>query len=242
MDLAGGSIDAGTDNVTLTPNTIGTLIDLGGADVLSGTPLTLGLTDAELDRITAEVLRIGDANAGGITISAAIAPAGTDTLHLISGGGIEETAPGLTVANLAVEAGDMVSLYHNNYVQTLAIHTPTATANFRNNGDLAVGRWTGSRDRGGGWQTQLNVVDGDLTIQDTTAPIDVDSQGVVAFYLPTAATQLKVDSGAHIQTRRAGPNYITADRMEWSGTMDSGPGGGCVFVRPKTIEVSNLVR
>ncbi len=47
--LSTPSVDAGANTVILRPSTAGTRIDLGGADVLTGSPLTLGLTDAELD-------------------------------------------------------------------------------------------------------------------------------------------------------------------------------------------------
>ncbi len=82
------SVNAGSNAVVLRPHTAGTRIDLGGADVLSGTPLTLGLTDAELDRIIAGTLTIGDAASGPITISAAINRPSATNVHLISGGGI----------------------------------------------------------------------------------------------------------------------------------------------------------
>ena len=50
----------------------------------------LELSDEELDQITASRLQIGDTGIGPITISSAIDPAGTDTLHLISGGSVTQ--------------------------------------------------------------------------------------------------------------------------------------------------------
>ncbi|HET6572574.1 MAG TPA: hypothetical protein VFG68_03150, partial [Fimbriiglobus sp.] len=57
-----GTVNAGGGTVTLTPFTAGNTIDLGGADAAG----TLGLTDAELDRVTAGLLRVGDVAAGAI--------------------------------------------------------------------------------------------------------------------------------------------------------------------------------
>ncbi|MGD9856654.1 MAG: tandem-95 repeat protein [Planctomycetaceae bacterium] len=54
--------------VAIKPQTAGTRINLGGGDVLSGSPKTLGLGDEELDRIAAATLRIGDATSGTITV------------------------------------------------------------------------------------------------------------------------------------------------------------------------------
>lgn len=93
ITLVGDSIDidssaavnAGANTATLKPRTAtGTLgINLGGADV---TASTLGLTDAELDRITAGTLLIGNGTAGTITISAAISRGTSTDLQLITGG------------------------------------------------------------------------------------------------------------------------------------------------------------
>ena len=67
---AGAGVIAGSGTVTLRPYNPGTLINLGGADGVN----TLGLTDAELDAISAGVLRIGDASAGDISFTAALTP------------------------------------------------------------------------------------------------------------------------------------------------------------------------
>jgi mucin-19 len=85
---APASINSGTGTTTIRPRTTGTLINLGGADVLSGSPLTLGLTDAELDQITAGTLIIGDANSGNLTVSAAISRPAATNVQLRSGGDV----------------------------------------------------------------------------------------------------------------------------------------------------------
>jgi hypothetical protein len=83
---SGGSVDAGEGNVTLraadldiqgtlssanivslATSQTGQLVDVG-----SDTIDSFGLTDAELARITAGMLQIGDANSGPITVSADI--------------------------------------------------------------------------------------------------------------------------------------------------------------------------
>jgi RHS repeat-associated protein len=89
MDIAAtNAVAAGGSIVTLQPLTAGTLIDLGGADVLSGSPRTLGLTDAELDRITAGTLTIGNAGSGQMNITAPISRSVATDVNLISGGAI----------------------------------------------------------------------------------------------------------------------------------------------------------
>ncbi|HUG92501.1 MAG TPA: hypothetical protein VML55_16805, partial [Planctomycetaceae bacterium] len=73
VDLASVSgINAGANTVTLLQETDGTAIDLGGADA----PGTLGLTNAELNRITAGTIVIGNSDSGSISVTAAISHSG----------------------------------------------------------------------------------------------------------------------------------------------------------------------
>ncbi len=74
-----GSLNAGA--VTLKPLTVARPIDLG-----TKTAGTLGFTNAELFKITAGLLQIGDANSGAITVSTALTP--TTNLSLTTGAGI----------------------------------------------------------------------------------------------------------------------------------------------------------
>jgi Domain of unknown function DUF11/Domain of unknown function (DUF4214) len=111
FDATSAGIDGAANVVTLQTKSAGTAINLGGADTVG----TLGLTDAELDRVNAGTLRIGrdDANASvTITLSSLIdltAGANTvPTLHLITGANVVDGTAGeqtdLKVASLAIEA------------------------------------------------------------------------------------------------------------------------------------------
>jgi len=105
LDLSDtAQVDAGSGRVTLVTADSSTLIDLGGADA-SG---TLGLTNDELNTITAGTLVIGDANSGTITISDAISLSTVDTLELITAADIVDgntSGADITVASLALVAG-----------------------------------------------------------------------------------------------------------------------------------------
>jgi len=85
-----GGINSGAGVTTIRTRTPGTQIDLGGADVLSGSPLVLGLTSAELDQITASKLVIGrnDIASGQVTVSADINRTLPINMDLISAGDI----------------------------------------------------------------------------------------------------------------------------------------------------------
>ena len=68
-------------SVSLKQNSNGTLIDLGGANAAG----TLGLSDAELDVVTAPTLNIGDVNSGAITVSASITRSSSTAMNVTSG-------------------------------------------------------------------------------------------------------------------------------------------------------------
>ncbi len=120
--------------------TAGTLINLGGADVLTGAaPRTLGLSEAELDRITAGMLHIGDSNSGAITVSsdinlstASTAGGGTvPVLCLTSGSSVTGTAGGIVVENLSILAAGTVNFTDATTNMTnLAIQTSAGTVTF----------------------------------------------------------------------------------------------------------------
>jgi len=75
MSVANAIIQT-TSTATLRQKSNGQLINLGAADSAG----TLGLTDAELDQVTAGTVQIGDANSGAITVSAIISPLNYQTL------------------------------------------------------------------------------------------------------------------------------------------------------------------
>src|SRR5262249_58731381 len=105
VDLAGNNIavnfalSAGTNAVTLHPRTAGNAVNLGGADAAG----TLGLTDAELDRVTAGTITIGDAATATITVTAAIQHAGDANLLVTTGRNIVMN-PG---SSLTTNAGNL---------------------------------------------------------------------------------------------------------------------------------------
>jgi hypothetical protein len=94
MDIAAGtSIDGGANAVSLRQLTNGTGIDVGTAtDNPLGGPL--GLSDAELDRVTAGTINIGDVNSGEVSISASITRAAVTNLNVTTGGNNRITLTG----------------------------------------------------------------------------------------------------------------------------------------------------
>ena len=88
------SISAGANKVSIAPTTAGRSIDLGLDDSFT----QLGLTDAELDRITAGTLVIGNAGSGAITVSAAITRPAATNMQLISNSNVTIADGGINTA------------------------------------------------------------------------------------------------------------------------------------------------
>jgi len=91
-----GTVTATGQTVLLKSTTAGDAIDLGGADAAD----TLGITDTEMDAITADTLRIGASDAGNIVVSAAITQ--SKNLSLLTGGTITQGG-GFTLASTGLQ-------------------------------------------------------------------------------------------------------------------------------------------
>ncbi len=112
MNLA-GFIKAGSGSVSLIPSATNRAIDLGA----NGGTGQFILTDAELDRIIADAVQIGDVNSGAITVNAAISHLNTGAITLTAGTGLNinlnasvTTAGGPLTLSSSVVLGASVSL------------------------------------------------------------------------------------------------------------------------------------
>ena len=170
IDIAPGTtneVNAGDATATFVPHTGGgaVAIDLGGSDA-SG---TLGLTSDELNKVTAGILEVGDASSGDVSITTAVAPAGTSTLSLQTGGTITQDA-GATIAetNLALRAGGAITLNEaNNDVTTLAASANGAFS-YTNANALTIGTVDGVTGVSGSGVTISNTT-GDMTLGTVSA-------------------------------------------------------------------------
>src|SRR5262249_19553235 len=108
-----GAVNSGMARTILTTSTAGLQIDLG-----TNTAGKLGLTQAELNEVTASVLQIGTSDTGNINVSAAISnPATWSVLSLVNGDTITQAAGGsLALPNLRVSSTGPVTLTSANNV------------------------------------------------------------------------------------------------------------------------------
>jgi len=98
----------GGGSVTFEAGTYNTVVDLGGADA-TGNPATLGLTDAELDRVNTKNLFVG-LNSGGVTISAPITHPYATNFTILPGlsGALHPTVSG---TDISLASGGTVAVH-----------------------------------------------------------------------------------------------------------------------------------
>ncbi|AUN32975.1 MBG domain-containing protein [Niveispirillum cyanobacteriorum] len=201
-----GSVNAGTATATLTTSTAGRGIDLGSATDAGG---GLEISSAELNRVTAGTLRIGSSSAGAINVSSAIAPTGSSTLHLRSGGAIGQ-AGAVTVTNLAVTAGGAVSLSGvNNAVTSFAATTGSS------NGAIAL------RDDSG---FAIGTVDGVAGVTAGTGNLTLTSTGTVTQSAAVTASGLSLHGAGAAYTLAHASNAVSMVAAN-TGSVDVGLSG-----------------
>jgi len=260
----GANVNAGASAVSLLPKTSGTAIDLGGADA----PGTLGLTNAELNRITAGTLRIGSEDAGAIHITQPISPAGTDTLHLITGGGVDGGDNGaIAVPQLAISSVGSVRLQNwvlGNSVQLFAAATtgPGSGIHFENDGALTIGTVDGRSGlsvNGGGitiithspltiHQPVVDVGGGNITLTATndggdddhlTINASVQASGGSGNVELNAGTNLILGAGTTVSTTGSGTISATATQTtELSTQATLTTEGGDVTLQTQDVVIS----
>jgi hypothetical protein len=106
----GTSVVVGAGTVVVRPQTPGTLIDLGGADSLAGSPLTLGLSALELARIQAGTLTIGSPDSGEMRLTAPLVRSDATNVTLVSDGAIVFDTGSIDTGggSLVLDAGTVV--------------------------------------------------------------------------------------------------------------------------------------
>ncbi|MEQ1858792.1 MAG: autotransporter-associated beta strand repeat-containing protein [Chthoniobacteraceae bacterium] len=244
IDFGGSAtISSGTGATTIQTRTSGTFINLGGADVLTGSPLTLGLTDAELDKVTASTLTIGDSSSGAITVSAALTH--PNNLSLTTGGGVTfnqavtmAVNKNLTVSALSTTTG-AISLATTNS-DLVASGTGAISLTTVANIALASG-------------SSIAVVDGDLTLSANAAStgsfsaagidlnggtITTSGTGNVSLTAkaPTNAGGIQVRGGAKILS--TGAVLATQGKLTLNGRVTNG--GTDVTVTGTGSEIKSL--
>lgn len=233
MDLASGTINAGTGRVILSGELAGTKIDLGGADAAG----VLGLTDAEIDTVTAGILQIGSSNAGDINVSGTITPANVDVLSLQTAGSITSSnvsSTDISIADLALRAGTGIDL--STRISGLAFENADGIVEINNSVDLTIasidGLTSSSNDgtatNAFGRSTEINNLTGNLTFA-----VDVHSAGTASYN----ADGQTVNVNANTTISSDDQLEILATTINLAGDLDAA--NGLIQGTASTVNVFN---
>lgn len=218
IQIYGPNVSAAANGtVSLAPVTAGRAIELGAADRSDA----LGLTDAELDRITATNLVIGSESAGAIHAGQPISPQSAQALVLISGGMVTQSAA-IVSNGLAVSAGGAVTLEHpGNDAFSLAARTTSGSVAYADSNDVAVGFvYTVPGVTADHGSVMLRSFGGNIRVFNTPAAADIGSNVTVTVIAEGNDAMLRVDGGAVIESAMSGGvNTFRADKMQLGGSL-----------------------
>lgn len=212
---ASATLNSGVGTTTIEPSSNGQLVTLGSA------ANTLSVSDAELDRITAGVIHVGSAAAGNLTVAENVSPGGTTTLHLETGGSVDDGVGNqtVTVANLAVEATNAVTLEGANDVDTVAISSTNGSVIFTDSDGFTVGTVDSVAGVDGGTgAVALTATTGGVTVSNTAAANDINAGTTIAITLSQDNQTLTIAAGANVESI-GGKHVYTADEMDIVGTI-----------------------
>jgi hypothetical protein len=215
--------------VLLEPFTKSRSIDLGAN--ASG---QLGLTGADLNEITAGVLRIGShSDTGNITVTAAIsdAAAGWSVLSLISGGSISENGGALVASELAVQGAQGASLNTaGNDVIELAGATASAPFSFTDSTSMGIAAVDGVNEINAGKGAVTLNVNGAIFSASSAGQNDVVAASLTATGaggIGNSGQSLKLAVGSVSADSTTGSNIFLAEtgtaRLFGAG-LDAGSG------------------
>jgi filamentous hemagglutinin family protein len=214
------AMNAGSGTVTVQTRSAGNLIDLGGADGLSGSPRTLGLSSAELNEISAGNLIIGrnDGTASGaVTVRAAVSPTNAPNVTVLTGGNININADLGATGQLTLTPGASALASGNGNITTPALLLNGSSANYALN--TAVGNAIGTvAASGAGNLNLLNSVA--LTIGSVGATSGVDATGSVA--IATASGNLFLTQAVSTTDTSTNAVFLNAGQTTAAGTASGG--------------------
>lgn len=188
--------------VTIRSTTDNRTINLGTASANS-----LSITAADIDRIAADVLRVGSLTAGNITISDEISPANVNTLSLLTSGAVLDGNIGtdISIDNLAFRtgagfgtAGDGIGID----VDNLAFANTGGVVNLSNIGSMTIAS-----------------VDGLVSSSNTgtTTDILILGNGTLTFAADTSSTDNATFSAPTISVSESVNVDVTAGALAFNG-------------------------
>ncbi len=210
------------DTLTLVPESAadaGDAVQLGA--VTNGTVDTLELSNAELGRLAAGLLRIGDAQTGHVTInqSVSLLSGAVPAVRLQTAGEVTAVDGGVSVAELGIMAGGDVDLTHlDTDVDVLAVATSSNGLRVDDVDGFEVGTVGGVV----GLEAAAVMLQagGSIVVRDTSQADDVHAAGPLEVNITGDDHSFTVATGARVVSTSGGASII-ADEMQFDGLLVS---------------------
>lgn len=201
------------------------------------TPGFLELSAAELNSLSADIVRIGSAaSTGNIFFTQVVNfnPAQVDTLSLITGGGVANTQVGtVSVSNLRISANAGIMFDQNTTAypdaDQIALQSTNGNITYIDQDDVSIGSVDGVDGvTDSGHAVTIGALDGSLTVTDTPAAHDIDA-GTGSITLGGFGDQgVTVASGANLNALQG--MQIIGNQQHLDGTLTAT--GGVVMLTP----------
>ncbi len=194
-------------------------------------PTELGLTEAELDRLFANTISLGNATTGTISISRIIQPDHAIAMHLNTGGSIGSAGSfprGLTISQFAAEAVGAIQLNMNNDFGTAVARSTTSSVYLNDANDLILGGIDGLLQTYAATNLTLTTQNGDMTVLDA-----FQTEELVATNLSISVGGTDRRFQQHPNARISATNSagVLADKMDLRGQIVS----NFFQIQPRTI-------
>ncbi len=214
IQLESGNLDAGNSVVRLETDASLTKINLGGETVFGGPERALGITNSDLEKITASMLVVGsddDLGTGTISVSQHISPTNFDTLSLRSRAEVNSSGIGrISVSHLAVRSRTGISLDGDNDVNHLAVfNEDVGSVSLKDTNGFSIGEIdevSGINNSGiatttSGGPIYLNATAGTITIVDPVITNDNHVIQIIAGQTVNVQDVLYGGAGVFVQGR-----------------------------------------
>ncbi|MFL5329457.1 MAG: hypothetical protein ACJ8C4_11135 [Gemmataceae bacterium] len=214
---ATGDVTLIADAITINFGLSGDCVGLEKDTVGAATDLGVDYTDTQLDNITANVLRIGNAAAGPITISGniSLASANVPVLDLRSADSIANTGGTLTVDNLVFSSAKNVSLTDSGNAIGTAAGVSNGPLQLSNGSKLTIGTVTNCD---GVAIAGINSTGNDITLvaPDLEIANAVTATGACVIITPFAAGKINLGSevGGSLSLKNSEIGLISAAKLQ----------------------------
>lgn len=190
----------------------------------------LGLTEAELDRLFAYTIHLGNATTGTISVSRVIQPDHAIAMHLSTGASIGYVGSfprSIAISQFAAEAVGPIQLNLNNDFGTAVARSTTSSVYLNDANDLVLGGIDGLLQTYAATNLTITTQDGHITVLDA---FQTDELVATNISISAFGTDRRFQQNPDARISASNQAGILADKMDLRGQIAS----NFVQIQPRT--------